>query len=59
MDPKHTHDFEQFTATLREVAASLAAYHDELMSQGFTRQEALALVVYAQNELLASGRERS
>jgi hypothetical protein len=54
MDPKHTHTMDQVRAALVDHAATLWAYFDHLVAMGFTRAEALRIVVSYQETVLGS-----
>ena len=51
-DPKLTHNMEQMLAMMLEFAVSLARYHQQLVENGFTREEALEIVLGYQTTLL-------
>lgn len=44
-DPQAIHRLDQSTAALGEIAGVLASYHASLVAQGFTREEALKVVI--------------
>ncbi len=44
--------WDQAQAALRDMAKALAGYHQDLVANGFTRSEALALVVNYQQTML-------
>lgn len=44
----NTADWDQMMAAFRDVAETLAKYRDELLKQGFDRQETMRLVIQYQ-----------
>lgn len=59
---RHTHIWEQFTASVREMATALVAYMEELENLGCSRQEAVYLAAELQKSLMGSfggGRDKA
>lgn len=50
--PLILHAFEQMAALHKDLAECLATYHRDLIINGFTREEALMLVIARQHDLL-------
>lgn len=51
-DPRFTHDLDQTGAALSEIVPLLESYRETLMAHGFSRAEAMRLVVMAQWRLM-------
>lgn len=54
MDPRKTHQLEQETGPLHELAYKLGAYLRSLEDQGFTRTEAMQIVIEYQRAIIQS-----
>jgi hypothetical protein len=54
LDPKSIHDLDQQTGPLGEFAVILAAYHRSLIQEGFTRDEAMAVILNYQESIILS-----
>ena len=54
IDPKKTHTMDQGLAALAEQAAMMASYRDSLLREGWSRAEALQIVIAYQSSLLVT-----
>ncbi len=59
MDPKKIHELDQETGPMHELATKLGAYFRSLQEQGFTRLEALRIVIAYQSSIIRSVFRRS
>ena len=50
-DPKQIHSLDQASAGLRDFAALVGRYREQLVVEGFTREEAFKLCVAYQTEV--------
>lgn len=58
MDPKDIHDVDQETGPLHELAIKLGAYFRSLMGEGFSRSEALRIVIDYQRSIIRTLRRK-
>ena len=56
---KRIHDLDQGTGALSNFAAIIGAYHRSLMVEGFTRQEALQIVLSYQQGIIRTLTQRN
>lgn len=54
MDPKSVHDLDQQTGPLHQFAVILAAYQRSLIQEGFSRDEAMTVIVNYQSSIILS-----
>ncbi len=52
-DPRELHEMDQLFAAIREMAALIAAYYKALREEGMGIDEALALTMARQTDMMA------
>jgi hypothetical protein len=54
IDPRKLHQLEQETGPMHDMAYKIGAYHRSLVAQGFSREEALQIVIGYQSDIVIS-----